>query len=98
MNPPKSIYAFLLYLVLFFGCAGGEGYKRKLAAVRPNMSKDELMLIMKEPGEVKASAVGKDGKLTELWEYTITVDMVEGETVRFYFHFVDDRLVKWGKR
>ncbi len=98
MNSQKSIYGFLLSLALIFGCVGGEGYKSKLVAVRPNMSKDELMLIMKEPGEVKSSSLGKRGTLTELWEYTVTSDIIEGTTVRYYFHFVDDRLVKWGKR
>lgn len=98
MKSPKSICGFLFSLLLLFGCAGGENYKKKLASVRPNMSKDELMLIMKEPGEVIKSSIGKGGKLTELWQYTLTVDIIEGETVRFYFHFVDDRLVKWGKK
>jgi starvation-inducible outer membrane lipoprotein len=93
----QIISCFLLNLVFFAGCAG-TNYKERLASIRPNMSKDELVQIMKEPGEVRSSEIRKGGQIVEVWEYTITTDVLEGEEVRFYFNFVNDRLIKWGKR
>ena len=92
----RIVIVFLLSIVFLAGC-GGVDYKAKLAAIRPNMSKDELLLIMKEYGVVRSSEIRKDGELVEVLDYTITVDVIEGDTVRFYFKFIDDRLVKWGK-
>jgi hypothetical protein len=85
-------------LIFLAGCFGGN-YKEKLEKIRPNMSKDELRLIMKEPGVIRSSVVGKDGKLTEIWEYTFSSNILsEEEPKTFYFEFVDDRLIKWGKQ
>jgi hypothetical protein len=95
-NRLRIISCLILSLIFLIGC-GGLNYKEKLAAIRPNMSKDELMQIMKEPGVVRSSEIGKTGKLTEVWEYTFVTDVIEGEEVGFHFVFVDDRLIRWRK-
>lgn len=91
----QIIFYFLFCWMFLFGCLGGN-YKKKLTEIRPNMSKDELLLVMKEPGVVKSSEIGKSGKLTEIWEYSFT-SLWEDEPITFYFEFVDDQLIKWGK-
>ncbi len=93
----QVVFCFLLSLIYLTGCFGGN-YKEKLEKIRPSMSKDEVRLIMKEPGVVRRSEVGKDGKLTEIWEYTFSMDLLAEETKTFYFEFVDDRLIKWGTK
>ena len=93
----QIVFCFLLSLIFIAGCAGGN-YKEKLEKIRPNMSRDELRLIMKEPGVIQRSEVGKDGKLTEIWEYTFSLDILSEESKTFYFEFVDDRLIKWGTK
>lgn len=94
----QIVFCFLLCLIYLAGCAGGN-YKEKLEKIRPNMSKDELRLIMKEPGVIRSSEVGKDDKLTEIWEYSFSMGILsEEESKTFYFEFVDDRLIKWGKQ
>lgn len=96
MKRLKQIIFYLLFSWIFlFACIGGS-YKKKLVGIRPNMSKDELLLVMKEPGVVKSSEVGKSGELNEVWEYSF-YSLWEEEPITFYFEFADDRLIKWGK-
>jgi hypothetical protein len=87
----------LLGPILVIGGLGCSTGKQRLNLIRLNMSKLEVAKVMGREGQAMASETTADGKIKEVWDYEFG-DFLAEETEVYRLTFIDDKLIKWGKR